>query len=58
MEAPGVRLFYHCGELEILSTSPVHEIVKGNLGYLIEDYRVQTGQRFVATGSDRLVLSG
>jgi hypothetical protein len=35
---PGVRLFYYKGELEILSTSPEHEIVKGNIGYLIENY--------------------
>ena len=49
--APGVRLFYFEGELEILSTSPTHEIVKGNIGYLVEDYRVNAGQRFVATGS-------
>ncbi|MGF1522285.1 MAG: Uma2 family endonuclease [Leptolyngbyaceae cyanobacterium] len=48
---PGVRLFYYDGELEILSTSPTHEIVKGNIGYLVEDYMVNIGQRFVATGS-------
>ena len=49
--APGVRLFFYDGELEILSTSPTHEIVKGNIGYLVEDYMVNAGQRFVATGS-------
>lgn len=49
--APSVRLFYYEGELEILSTSPTHEIVKGNIGYLVEDYMVNAGQRFVATGS-------
>ncbi|MFM7426306.1 MAG: Uma2 family endonuclease [Elainella sp.] len=48
---PGVRLFYYEGELEILSTSPKHEIVKGNLGYLVEDYLVNQGLEFVATGS-------
>lgn len=48
---PGVRLFYYEGELEILSTSPEHEIVKGNLGYLIEDYMLNQGLEFVATGS-------
>ncbi len=47
----GVRLFYYEGELEILSTSPEHEIVKGNLGYLIEDYLLNRGLEFVATGS-------
>ncbi|HEY9820140.1 MAG TPA: Uma2 family endonuclease, partial [Candidatus Sericytochromatia bacterium] len=30
-DSPGVRLFYYRGELEILSTSPLHEIVKGNI---------------------------
>ena len=38
--SPGVRLFYYEGELEILSTSSAHEIVKGNLGYLIEDKKL------------------
>jgi Uma2 family endonuclease len=47
----GVRLFYHAGELEILSTSPEHEIVKGNIGYLVEDYMLNQGLEFVATGS-------
>lgn len=49
--SPGVRLFYCEGELEILSTSPGHEIVKGNIGYLIEDYMLNQGVEFVATGS-------
>jgi Uma2 family endonuclease len=48
---PGARLFYYKGELEILSTSPEHEIVKGNIGYLIENYRLDQGLEFVATGS-------
>jgi Uma2 family endonuclease len=50
-EAPGIRLFYYEGELEILSTSPEHEIVKGNIGYLVEDYMLNLGVEFVATGS-------
>lgn len=50
-DSPGVRLFYCEGELEILSTSPEHEIVKGNIGYLIEDYLLNQGLEFVATGS-------
>lgn len=49
--SPGVRLFYYEGELEILATSPEHEIVKGNLGYLIEDFMLSQGLEFVATGS-------
>ncbi len=48
---PGVCLFYYEGELEILSTSPEHEIVKGNLGYLLEDFMLNQGLEFVATGS-------
>jgi len=36
-DSPGVQLFYYQGELELLSTSPEHEIVKGNIGFLVED---------------------
>ncbi|HAG82816.1 MAG TPA: hypothetical protein DD379_26205 [Cyanobacteria bacterium UBA11162] len=50
-EKPGVRLFYYRGELEILSTSPEHEIVKGNIGFLIENYMVKQEIDFVGTGS-------
>jgi len=50
-DLPGVHLFYFEGELEILSTSPEHEIVKGNIGYLVEDYMLNLGVEFVATGS-------
>lgn len=50
-DSPGVRLFYYEGELEILSTSPEHEIVKGNIGYLLEDFMLNQGLEFVATGS-------
>ena len=50
-DSPGVRLFYYQGELEILSTSPEHEIVKGNLGYLLEDYMLDQGLEFISTGS-------
>jgi Uma2 family endonuclease len=51
LESPGIRLFYYQGELEILSTSPEHEIVKGNIGYLVEDYMLNLGLEFVSTGS-------
>jgi Uma2 family endonuclease len=47
----GIRLFYYHGELEILSTSSEHEIVKGNIGFLVEDYMLTAGLEFVATGS-------
>lgn len=50
-DSPAVRLFYYQGELEILSTSPEHEIVKGNIGFLVEDYMLNSGLDFVATGS-------
>jgi Uma2 family endonuclease len=49
--SPGVRLNYYQGELELLSTSSEHEIVKGNLGYLLESYLLDIGVDFVATGS-------
>lgn len=49
--SPGVRLFYYRGELEILGTSPEHEIVKGNIGFLVEDYMLSEELEFVATGS-------
>jgi hypothetical protein len=47
-DSPDIRLFYYAGELEILSPSPEHEIVKGNIGYLIEDYLLGQGIDFVA----------
>ena len=50
-DSPSVRLFYVQGELEILATSPEHEIVKGNIGFLVEDYMLNLGLEFVATGS-------
>jgi Uma2 family endonuclease len=34
-----------------LSTSPEHEIVKGNIGFLVEDYMLSLGIDFVGTGS-------
>lgn len=49
--SPGVHLFYYRGELEILGTSPEHEIVKGNIGFLVEDYMLTAGLEFVSTGS-------
>jgi Uma2 family endonuclease len=49
--SPGIRLFYYLGELEILSTSPEHEIFKGNIGFLIEDFMLGQGIEFIGTGS-------
>ena len=53
-----VRLFYYRGELEILGASPEHEIVKGNIGFLVEDYLLNLELEFVATGSFSLELEG
>lgn len=53
-----VRLFYYRGELEILGTSPEYEIVKGNIGFLVEDYLLNLELEFVATGSFSLELEG
>jgi Uma2 family endonuclease len=50
-DSPGVRLFYYRGELEIVAISPEHEIVKGNIGFLVEDYMLNQGIDFVGTGS-------
>ncbi len=49
VDAPGIRLFYYRGELEILSTSPEHEIVKSQIGHLVEDYFVEKGIEFTPT---------
>jgi Uma2 family endonuclease len=48
---PSVCLFYYAGALEILAPAPKPEIVKGNIGYLVEDYLLNQGLDFVATGS-------
>lgn len=39
--------------LEILSVSPKHEIVKGNIGFFLETYMLGAGIDFVGTGSFR-----
>jgi Uma2 family endonuclease len=49
--SPNVRLFYYLGELEVLATSPEHEIVKGNIGFLLEDYLLSQDIDFIGTGS-------
>lgn len=57
-DSPSVRLFYYRGELEILGTSPEHEIVKGNIGFLVEEYLLNLELEFVGTGSFSLELEG
>ena len=42
-DSPDIRLFYYAGELEILSTSPDHEIVKGNIGVTTPKVLLQAG---------------
>ncbi|HEY9821090.1 MAG TPA: Uma2 family endonuclease [Candidatus Sericytochromatia bacterium] len=49
--SPGIRLFYYQGDLEILSSSPEDEIVKGNIGFLIEEFMLSSDINFVGTGS-------
>jgi len=49
--SPGIRLFYDRGELEILSTSPEHELFKSIISYLITTFLIQQGIKFFPTGS-------
>jgi Uma2 family endonuclease len=56
--SPGIRLFYYRGLLEILSTSPEHEIIKGNIGFLIEDSMLSQGIDFISTGSFSIEKEG
>lgn len=50
-ESPGIRLFYYRGTLEIVSTSPEHEIFKSIIGYLITTFLIRKGIKFFPTGS-------
>ncbi len=50
-EAPGVRLTYDRGELEIMTTSSEHERKKSNLGRLIECLMLELGIDFCSGGS-------
>ncbi|NET39408.1 MAG: Uma2 family endonuclease [Cyanothece sp. SIO1E1] len=46
-DSPGVRVSYFQGEVELLAVSPEHGIAAGNLGYLIEDYMLNTSIDFI-----------
>ena len=48
-DLPGVRINYFDGDVEILSVSPQHGIIAGNLGFLIELWMLEQGIAFVAT---------
>jgi Uma2 family endonuclease len=48
-DLPGVRINYFNGDVEILSVSPQHGIIAGNLGFLIELWMLEQGIAFVAT---------
>lgn len=48
-DLPGVRINYFNGDVEILSVSPQHGIIAGNLGFLLELWMLEKGMAFVAT---------
>jgi Uma2 family endonuclease len=48
-DSPGVRVNYFEGDIEILSVSPQHGIIAGNLGFLVELWMLERGIAFVAT---------
>jgi Uma2 family endonuclease len=48
-DSPGVRVSYYQGEVELLSVSPEHGIIAGNLGFLLELWLLEQGIDFIAT---------
>jgi Uma2 family endonuclease len=48
-DSPGVRVSYYKGEVELLSVSPEHGIIAGNLGFLLELWMLEQGIDFIAT---------
>jgi Uma2 family endonuclease len=50
-DAPGVRLFYYKGEVEILSVSSLHEIFACIIGTLVIAYFEENDIEFTPTGS-------
>lgn len=50
-DSPGIRLFYHKGEVEILAVSQDHEAFSGVIALLLGTYFVIKGIEFVPTGS-------
>jgi hypothetical protein len=45
-ESPGIRLHYYKGTLEIVATSPEHEIFKSIIAYLITIFLLGKGLSF------------
>jgi Uma2 family endonuclease len=50
-QAPGVRLFYYRGALEIVAVSPEHEIFSRIIGFLIQVFLTELDVAFEPTGS-------
>ncbi len=50
-DSPGIRLFYHKGEVEILAVSQDHEAFSGVIALLLGTYFVIKGIEFIPTGS-------
>lgn len=48
-EAPGVRVSYFQGEVELLTVSDLHGIIAGNLGFLLELYMTELDLDFFGT---------
>lgn len=48
-EAPGVRVSYFQGEVELLTLSDLHGIIAGNLGFLLELYMTELDLDFFGT---------
>jgi len=51
VDTAGIRLFYHRGVLEILSTSLDHELIKGLLGALLEFFFLEKDIEFFTAGN-------
>ncbi|MDY7014803.1 MAG: Uma2 family endonuclease [Cyanobacteriota bacterium] len=50
-DSPGLRLFYHQGEVEIVTVSPEHEMISCILAALLVEYFVEKNIEFTPTGS-------
>ena len=48
-DSPGVRVAFYRGEVELLSVSPEHGIMAGNLGFLLELWMLEQAIDFIAT---------
>lgn len=48
-DSPGIRINYFDGAVEILTVSPQHGIIAGNLGFLLELWMLDQGIRFIST---------